>query len=220
MSKPLKPRRGTTAENNAFVGESYEITYDTDKNTLVCRDGLTAGGFPLAKEEEVSSLDSTLRALIANSVPTGAVVAFAANSEPQGSFLLCNGADVSRTTYAKLFETIGTTYGGGNGSTTFTLPNLMDKFIQGGGTAGATKAAGLPNITANVYRIALNAGTIGNAGVGAFTATDESSNYAPDGAKAGHYKSLAFDASKSNGIYGASTTVQPPAVTMRYYIKY
>ena len=36
MSKPLKPRRGTTAEQNAFVGEAYEVTYDTDKNTLVC----------------------------------------------------------------------------------------------------------------------------------------------------------------------------------------
>lgn len=68
MSKPLKPRRGTTAENNAFVGEAYEVTYDTDKSTLVCRDGLTAGGFPLAKEEEVSSLDASLRALIAEEV--------------------------------------------------------------------------------------------------------------------------------------------------------
>ncbi|MBR5184888.1 MAG: hypothetical protein IKW19_01190 [Akkermansia sp.] len=56
MSKPLKPRRGTTAENNAFVGEAYEVTYDTDKNTLVCRDGLTVGGSPLAKEKEVRAL--------------------------------------------------------------------------------------------------------------------------------------------------------------------
>ena len=55
MSKPLKPRRGTTAEQNAFVGEAYEITYDTDKNTLVCRDGLTAGGFPLAKEADLNT---------------------------------------------------------------------------------------------------------------------------------------------------------------------
>lgn len=72
MSKPLKPRRGTTAENNAFVGEAYEVTYDTDKNTLVCRDGLTAGGFPLATEGEVttqlSSLDTSIRAVIAEEV--------------------------------------------------------------------------------------------------------------------------------------------------------
>ena len=68
MSKPLKPRRGTTAESKAFVGEAYEVTYDTDKNTLVCRDGLTAGGFPLAHEDDVASLDSTLRAFIAEEV--------------------------------------------------------------------------------------------------------------------------------------------------------
>lgn len=80
MSKPLKPRRGTTAENNAFVGEAYEVTYDTDKNTLVCRDGLTAGGFPLAKEEEVSSLDSTLRAFIAQEVAKAMAAANAAQS--------------------------------------------------------------------------------------------------------------------------------------------
>ena len=56
MSKPLKPRRGTTAEQNAFVGEAYEITYDTDKNTIVCRDGKTPGGFPLAKSTELEVL--------------------------------------------------------------------------------------------------------------------------------------------------------------------
>lgn len=58
MSKPLKPRRGTTAEQNAFVGEAYEVTYDTDKNTLVCRDGLTPGGFPLARADEVAAKDA------------------------------------------------------------------------------------------------------------------------------------------------------------------
>lgn len=84
MSKPLKPRRGTTAENNAFVGEAYEITYDTDKNTLVCRDGMTAGGSPLAKEKEVasllSSLDSSLRAFIAQEVAKALAAANAAQS--------------------------------------------------------------------------------------------------------------------------------------------
>ena len=55
MSKPLKPKRGTTAENNAYIGEAYEITLDTDKKTIVVRDGATAGGFPLAKEADLTS---------------------------------------------------------------------------------------------------------------------------------------------------------------------
>lgn len=95
MSKPLKPRRGTTAEQNAFVGEAYEVTYDTDKNTLVCRDGLTAGGFPLAHEAEVvakvSSLDSTLRGLIAEEVAKAMSAAIAAQSSADGKLPLDGG---------------------------------------------------------------------------------------------------------------------------------
>lgn len=257
-SKPLKPKRGTTAQNNAYTGEAYEVTLDTDKKTLVVHDGLTAGGFPLARadevvakdaqqdaaitaaqssaDEKVSALDGTLRGLIEAeksalegqiqaAVPAGTVIAFASNNALDG-FLLCNGAAVSRTTYAKLFEAIGTTYGTGNGSSTFNLPNLTDKFIQGGGTAGTVKAAGLPNIHGNVAYIT------GTEGVNAF--------YAPSGAISTFVDSTAVqrrlfpatgssvhggphlevNASKSNSIYGASTTVQPPALTMRCYIKY
>lgn len=69
MSKPLKPRRGTTAENNAFVGESYEVTYDTDKNTLVCRDGLTVGGFPLAQEGDIEALRAFIAEEVAKYLP-------------------------------------------------------------------------------------------------------------------------------------------------------
>ncbi|MBR2140274.1 MAG: tail fiber protein, partial [Phascolarctobacterium sp.] len=68
-------------------------------------------------------------------VPVGTIIAYAANQNPEG-YILCNGANVSRTTYADLFAVIGTTYGAGDGSTTFTLPNLIDRFIEGSSTAG------------------------------------------------------------------------------------
>lgn len=64
MSKPLKPRRGTTAEHASFIGEAYEVTYDTDKHTLVMHDGLTAGGFPLARADEVAAKDAEQDAAI------------------------------------------------------------------------------------------------------------------------------------------------------------
>jgi microcystin-dependent protein len=60
----------------------------------------------------------------------GSVIAHAANSAPLG-YLKCNGAAVSRTTYARLFSIIGTTFGVGNGSTTFNLPDLRGEFIRG-----------------------------------------------------------------------------------------
>lgn len=63
-------------------------------------------------------------------VPPGAVMAFARNTAPNG-WLECSGAAVSRTTYADLFAAIGTTFGSGNGSTTFNLPNLRGEFIRG-----------------------------------------------------------------------------------------
>lgn len=150
--------------------------------------------------------------------PVGTVIAFAANSAPSG-YLLCNGSAVSRTTYADLYAKIGTTYGSGDGSTTFNLPNLTDKFIQGSGTAGTSKSAGLPNITASFRGNCL---TQGNPTVsGAITVMDTGSG----STDARHYsmnskQGFNFSANASNSIYGASTTVQPPALTMRMYIKY
>ena len=64
------------------------------------------------------------------SVPTGAVFAFAMNTAPSG-YLECSGAAVSRSTYSALFAAIGTTYGAGDGSSTFNLPNLRGEFIRG-----------------------------------------------------------------------------------------
>ena len=153
-----------------------------------------------------------------NSVPAGTVIAFAANTNPSG-YILCNGAAVSRTTYASLFAVIGTTYGAGDGSTTFNLPNLTDKFIQGSGTAGTSKVAGLPNITGKFTVGNTQQPSITPIGQGAFV--DHGVSGGTQGASwtaAGTYYD--FDASKSNAIYGKSTTVQPPALTMRYYIKY
>uniref|UniRef100_UPI003AAE95F3 phage tail protein n=1 Tax=Phascolarctobacterium succinatutens TaxID=626940 RepID=UPI003AAE95F3 len=77
---------------------------------------------------------------------TGMIFAFAGSTIPSG-FLLCDGSKVSRTTYKKLFAAIGTTYGEGDGSTTFTLPNLIDRFLEGSSAAGKYREAGLPNIT-------------------------------------------------------------------------
>ena len=64
---------------------------------------------------------------------TGKIEWFAFNTAPDG-YLVCNGANVSRETYADLFAVIGTTFGSGDGSTTFALPNLIDKFAQGSTT--------------------------------------------------------------------------------------
>jgi len=63
-------------------------------------------------------------------VPSGAVNWFAGATAPDG-WLECDGSLVSRTTYANLFAAIGTVYGAGDGSTTFSLPDLRGEFIRG-----------------------------------------------------------------------------------------
>lgn len=160
-------------------------------------------------------------------LPTGSVIAFAGNpsSAPSG-YLLCNGAAVSRTTYAALYAEVGTTYGSGDGSTTFNLPNLIDKFIQGSATAGTIKAAGLPNITGTVQSYIIdNYGSALRAinGSGAFSNSLDSTKTSYGFGLYEHYYNrinVDLNASKSSSIYGSSTTVQPPALTMRFYIKY
>lgn len=66
----------------------------------------------------------------AASVPTGSVFYFAADAAP-AEYLKANGAAVSRSTYAALFAVTGTTFGAGDGSTTFNLPDLRAEFIRG-----------------------------------------------------------------------------------------
>ena len=67
---------------------------------------------------------------IANGVPAGSIFTFASTTVPSG-YLECNGAAVSRSTYATLFATISTTFGVGDGSSTFNLPDLRGQFVRG-----------------------------------------------------------------------------------------
>ena len=156
-------------------------------------------------------------------VPSGAVIPFAGSTAPQG-YLLCDGREVSRADYPYLFDVIGTTYGRGDGSTTFNLPNLQDRFVQGAGanTVGTKKSAGLPNITGSFSITGNEHSGAWGTGTGAFIANSSDTNHYfssenSTGVSTGGYN---FNASKTNSIYGNSKTVQPPAVVMNYIIKY
>lgn len=67
-----------------------------------------------------------------NPIPTGSVFPFAGITAPEG-FLLCNGQEVSRFTYAKLYGVLGDTYGAGDGTTTFNLPDYREATLVGAG---------------------------------------------------------------------------------------
>lgn len=71
--------------------------------------------------------------------PVGIILPFADDVLPDG-YLLCDGTAVSRTTYADLFAVCGTTYGVGNGSTTFNLPDMRGRIPVGAGTGSGLTA--------------------------------------------------------------------------------
>ena len=149
--------------------------------------------------------------------PIGSGLIHYGSTAPQ-HYLVCDGSAISRTAYPELFTAIGTIYGEGDGSTTFNLPNMLDRFPQGKNTGfqGIYIDPGLPNTTGSIYGAAdisaadgvfstfvppahtrISSGTLVSSGVGA-----------------------SFDPSRSNPIYGASNTVQPAALTILPCIKY
>ena len=78
-------------------------------------------------------------------LPAGIVAPYAGSSAPSG-WLLCNGAAVNRTTYAALFAVVGTTYGVGDGSSTFNLPNLTGRIPVGADAGGTVLAVNTPAV--------------------------------------------------------------------------
>lgn len=84
---------------------------------------------------------SSLLKFISYFEPVGSIKMYAGASKPD-KWLFCRGQAVSRTTYAKLFAVIGTTYGAGDGSTTFNVPNLTDRMPIGVGNLYSLNASG------------------------------------------------------------------------------
>src|SRR5262245_45908904 len=108
----------------SVVGYSDELAQDAA--ALLFTNG-THSGISFAYDDPNAKLNATVTAAVA---PTGSVVAFAGVSAPTG-WLLCDGAAVSRTIYVNLYNVIGTTYGVGDGSTTFNVPDLRGRAAIG-----------------------------------------------------------------------------------------
>ena len=213
-----------TAAAGSASSASTAATNALDSQTAAA--GSASAAATSASEASVSETNAAASATAAALAitPTGSVLAFAGSTSPAG-WLLCDGSAVSRTDYAALFAVIGTTYGSGDGNSTFNLPNLVDKFVEGSATSGTVKAAGLPNITgAYLSRLLQNQYDNIVSLSGAFDSSRETyganAGQAVQSGTTTYAQKVTFDASRSSSVYGNSTTVQPPAVTMRYIIKY
>lgn len=158
---------------------------------------------------------SDLAALLKNINPIGRPILELCNTLNENEIWL-EGATVSRETYAELFEIYGTDYGEVEDETLFVLPDFRDKTIWGGSDFGYIKA-GLPNITGTLNTVCNQF----SSGDGCFKDMRNSAyNWNVGNNRQTQYNTTYFNATNSNSIYGASTTVQPPAIKIRVKTRY
>ena len=170
------------------------------------------------QQEQARTNIGAMSAATSPSVPAGTLLPFAGTAVPDG-YLLCNGANVSRTDYANLFAAIGTKWGEGDGSTTFTLPNFNDRFIEG--TTDTEKVgqyleAGAPNISGDSKNHAWRSYLTPSA-TGAFSVNTQGSG--SNTTDAYNSYNLNFSADRYNNTYGKSETVQPDSAYTLIIIK-
>lgn len=117
----------TSAQAAPFVRDTITTT------------NLTATNINSSGTSTLGNIVSSGTATFANVPPIGSVLMYGAATAPPG-WLLCDGTAVDRTTYAALFAIISTTFGAGNGTTTFNVPDFRGIFPKGQGTT--SRAAG------------------------------------------------------------------------------
>lgn len=138
-------------------------------------------------------------------LPIGTIIAWASAKNPtDGIWLDCNGQSCAG--YAELVSVLGKSM----------VPDYRNRFLEGSATPGTIMEAGLPNITGTFQG---SSGFYHSFSNGAFTLTRSDYDDAYMGTGKWRHPIFSFNASNSNPIYGKSTTVQPPAVTVRWLIK-
>jgi len=169
-------------------------------------------------------------------IPTATIIPWSDSSVPTG-YLECDGAAVSRSTYSALFAIVGTTYGAGDGSSTFNVPDLADNIPVGksgnkavGSTGGANTVAATGNVSGSTANATLStpqlashthgkakgpgSGTYSNNNYGGGTRSGGSpGNMGNAGSGGGHSHNM------SANFVGDATSVLQPYLTVMYIIK-
>lgn len=127
---------GVMSMNESFGAAPFTLTFTEDGENDVSASEITydnteSGMTATNVQDAITELSTAPKG--GPGVPVGSVFWLAAQTAPEG-YLICDGSAVSRTEYADLFAAIGTTFGTGDGSTTFALPNLQAAFIRGAGS--------------------------------------------------------------------------------------
>jgi len=173
-------------------------------------------------DADITLLNDALQAIedlklaVQNPSPTGMVALWDNDNIPDG-WLLCNGAAVSRTTYAALFAKLGTRHGAGNGSSTFNLPDMRDRYPIGAGTnvLGKYIAEQLPNVWGSAYT--LDSGFSHDNG-GGLRVSISGTIYSQGTARTSH-NTISLDFNRVYNIYVNNGRVYPKSIALNFIIK-
>lgn len=187
------------ADMNAGTSPLHDTFAVADPDDLTKKVRIDAGNVTAGQTRVINMPDEDLELVSL----VGQVLYFATSAAPNG-FLKANGSAISRADYDSLFSVIGTTFGAGDGSTTFNLPDLRGEFIRGwddsrgidsGRVFGSAQSDAIRNITGStgaVYR----AGSTGSSGAISLSAYGSSpASGGTAGADAGDNATISFDAS-------------------------
>lgn len=170
------------------------------------------------------TLEKLAAAVVDALLPAGAVAHFARNTAPSG-WLKANGAAINRTTYATLFSAIGTTFGAGDGSTTFNLPDLRGEFVRGwddGRTVDSGRAFGTSQAQQTAYHKHMTAW--GENSTGAFGNTSSGGRQGSSGTDYDNKWYMTNDGSDYDATVNAAgvigTETRPRNVALLACIKY
>jgi microcystin-dependent protein len=137
LSKSMELRNtvvpmSTTARNNLTAGERWDgrVIANTTTRRVERYDLGTATWNELLEPSDLNEAGTLIQEYVDARMPSGVILPYPGTAAPSG-WLLCNGLAYSRTTYAVLFGILGTRFGAGDGSTTFTLPDLRDRVPVG-----------------------------------------------------------------------------------------
>lgn len=136
---------------NAGITASSKLIDGTISTAKLANLAVTAGKLAADAVTTAKVLDANVTAaklaadVFTTLIPIASVWPYAAASAPSASWLLCDGSAISRTTYSALFALVSTTYGVGNGTTTFNIPDIRGRVIAGQDDMGGSSANRLTN---------------------------------------------------------------------------